>query len=56
MSPTQEAGRALAAALAALGRNRGELDAETLARLIERVDAADRAADPPERTGRALTR
>ena len=46
MSPTQEAGRALAAALAALGRNRGELDAETLTRLIERIDAADRARDP----------
>jgi DNA-binding MurR/RpiR family transcriptional regulator len=45
MSPTHEADRSLAAALATLGRNRGELDAEKLARLIEQLDAASRPRD-----------
>jgi hypothetical protein len=48
MSPTHEADRSLAAALVALGRNRGELDAETLARLIERLDAPSRRDAAPE--------
>ncbi len=52
MSPTDEADRSLAAALAALGRNRGELDAETLARLIEHLDGSShRDAAPEPATG-----